>query len=308
MFNLLEPETGRKKITHENYREIFPYSAARTEVLQYWHDQVWLVGDKMFYEIVDDVLYICKDTKFYGKPIFFLAFPPMTRERDLEREHTLMQQKLDEGVPVVCSSEDLKLYEPYGIDNWSLTFKQHQYVYRCADFVELRGKRWLKWRYALNRFSTDGLTFEAYGPEDQVPADVWPQVDAIIEEWKVQQKEKGESLYKALKWWIRGFDKIVGRVLFLVRDPEGKIIGYTIHQVISDRNVIYCDDKSSRKALQSFPFFLKAVHAKIAQWHYENSGTEVYMNKGASMDKGMTESKKSLRPFGEFKLYRVVNA
>lgn len=302
MFNLLEPQ-GRQRLSMANFGEVVPYFQARQEILHSWYEQLWLIRDKSWYEIRDEVLYVYKDKQFYGRKISYLTFPPMTLDWDLEKELELLKAEL-QSQPAVVSTTDLENYsELRDKSTFKLQTKQNQYVYHTADFPdELTGKPWRKWRYVLNRFETDGYTMEVY-VGDEAPPEIWPEIREVVQEWTKHKKR-----YPVIFLWIDNFYRLAGTpVVFIFRDKNGVVVGYTINQAgcYGLNTVQYSDEKYSRERIPPTFSFLKGVHVKICQWWRDYFGHDVYLNKGRDVDTGMKDAKGALRPYDDFRIYKL---
>ena len=286
------------KITIYNYDEIYLYSCARKEILQYWHDQGWLINSvKYLYEIKDKVLFIYRDIP-YNKLAFFLAIPPMTLDNDYEKEYSLMVDVLNSGVSIRFSSEHLRLYKDFGIDNLHKEKVQTEYVYYTGDYSNenLVGKKGNYYRNAVNYLEKNGYEW-IWESDNLFVGSLLSSITRVTKEWS-KTKIDGSKFYH-----IKIFGYLKDAKILALSSPDKRIFGYNITQCIGNTVMYSCE-----KFLPVYHRQMKAVHYKLSEYWRNYLGKDIYMNKGASVGKiGMKQSKESLRPNEKLEIYKVKN-
>lgn len=288
-----------EKIIIENYDKIHPYSVARKDILQYWHDQAWLIKRPYFFEIKDRVLYIYKN--IYFTRYVFLAMPPMTLDCDYHKEYDLMM-----------TSEYDCVYSNEWAKNIISGFDEpdhHEWIYHTKTYrpENLTGKKNRKWRNALNKLNKDGYKFEffKYDKDDfylssHVLNVLVPEMRKLTNQW-LQEKQKKDS---TKFFWMDLIDSLKDVYILTLKDSTGRLVGYNITQQLGN-TIIYSCEKFLESEFQNFPV-MKAVHIKLSEYYRYTFGKEMFLNKGGDVnDKGMKNNKNLLRPYIKLELYKV---
>ncbi len=296
------------KIKAENYEDIFPYSCARKEILNYWHDQAWLIRRPYFYEIIDDVLYIHK--KIYYQETSFLAMPPMTLDNDYEKEYYLLKQH--DGV-VALSSENVRTYKNFATTTPFKFFKirktQSEWIYNTETYrpENLTGKKNRKWRNAVNKLEKDGYSFRFVKYDRQCIMqrlhyrNVSKEMRDLTNAWLVETDKKDSTKY----FWIDLLPRLKNAHMMLLRDKDKKLVGFNITQKLGN-TVIYSCEKMSHSEFGNFPV-MKAVHIKLSEFYRAELNSDIFLNKGCEVsDKGIQENKNLLRAYKKIDLFKTI--
>lgn len=287
-----------QKITIENYDDIYPYSCARKEILQYWHDQAWLIKRPYFYEIKDNVLYVFKNV--YFQKYVFLAMPPMTMECDYEKEYELM---LNSEYDCVYSSEWIKNIET-PIES-VIEKDKIEWIYNPKTYNSLQGKKFGNWRNAINYLNKNGYKFEflEYDNNDIFQSNyilnvLVPEFDKISNEWEVIKNKKASDKYI----WTSLLSHLKNVRIMTLKDQNNRIISYNISQLLGN-TVIYSYEKSRENAHNSQ---MKAIHYNFCHYWEKEVNENIYLNRGCDVnDPGLKNNKRELKPIKEMQLYKL---
>lgn len=282
------------KITKDNYHQIHEYSTKRKEHLQYWHDQGWLINTvRYFYEIKDGVLYIYRDIP-YNKKAFFLAIPPMTLDNDYEKEYNALVSVLDK-MSVRVSDEHLELYKDFGIKDFQIHYVQTEYLYNTADYRKenLTGKKGSHYRNAINWFEKNGYEWWVFDSKDVI--DLKDIMKKIVKEWKIDTEHKdGSAMYH-----INSLEHLIDSKVMILSAPDQNV-GFIISQKIGN-TVMW----SSEKFYFVYHRQKKAIVCKLAEIWRNELGYDMYMNKGAAINK-QKQAKQSLK-HSELNIWKILN-
>ena len=142
------------KILHENYNEIAPYLHCRGETLQWALSKIWMIQSPFFYEIKNNILFIYKISKFYGKPVMYLVTAPKTLDNDYEAEYRALTE-VNKEFDINLTSEEVKLYTQYNPKlSKQAKPKFREFCYDVQTYDNMVGKEFKNLRSVLNQAST----------------------------------------------------------------------------------------------------------------------------------------------------------
>lgn len=192
------------------------------------------------------------------------------------------------------------------VQKWQESFKEIRvetarehwdYLYSVQELIELKGNRFHKKKNLLNQFKKK-YNFE-YKPLDAKSVEAALTLQAEWCLWKecsdsFALEAENRAIFRVLTQWSE-FKNILGGSLWV----EGKIIAYTVAEVLDQENIVIHFEKGC-------PNF-KGVYQAINNFFLKYSASNFkYVNREQDLgDLGLRKAKESYNPVGYLKKYKV---
>lgn len=282
---------------HFTFEDLDKYNAYYVNLNQrFYKSFMYLTQSKKFiYTFYKDALLVFKKGHIMNNKYFYLMFPPLTKNNDIELEYEIINEMQSYGVKTKLSLSEAQKYD-ISFDDLIIDKGNDEFIYEAKRIVEMKGKKWSRVRSYINKnlslYNSGDIRVEYKSRVDPI---TMKRLNKITDYWIKHHKNM-----KSIKYYLQNLNSFNCAHITYVENADKEILAYMILEDYKNEIILTMPVKNYKIDWKyDINAFVMYMTAKLWQTVYEKEYKKqhLFMNIGASVgDKGLYVNKNKYDP------------